>query len=365
MVLHSLFDPYQERFKDIEKSFQKDADLVGKHAESQHFLKTEQRHEEEATRRLLKEQEQRKLKRGAVLKDLNAQDYEDAHAKHNKKRHGNSGQWLLDSEEFDQWLSRQSGGLLWCYGNPGFGKTVLASIVIEDLRRRLPVSEEAGIVFAYASYKDIESSRSPLRFLATFILQLSRQRTELSPELEAYYELRNSDARPHTFSGLQEVFAKMIRSLRSLYLVVDALDEIETGPRREFLKFLAELVPLNDEKLARDGCVVKIFVTSRKERDIEQRFACSSLFDSNADLCRFSDRSCLQIQATKVASDIDAFVRDEIEKRIKTGDLHLGGDNELKEQIFTTLSTKASGMFLWARYQLDHVTPPIKSHRQI
>lgn len=64
----------------------------------------------------------------------------------------------------------------------------------------------------------------------------------------------------------------------------------------------------------------------------------------------------MQIQATKVASDIDSFIHDELEKRISSGDLHLDDDDdELKEKIFTTLSTQAGGMFLWARYQLDHI----------
>lgn len=270
VVLHSLFDPYQPQFDSILRSFKENAALVSKHATAQDHLTFELRNELTDQRRSTKDQEQRKQKRGACLKYLDAEDYEVIHARHHKKRHGHSGQWLLDSEEYHNWLSRPSGGLLWCYGNPGVGKTVLASIVVEDLRSRVS-TPESGAVFAYASYKDTESSGSPLRFLATFVLQLSRQRAELFPELEAYYDANVSDARPHTFIRLQEVFLQIIRNLRTVYLVVDALDEIEVKPRKEFLQFLSELVPEENGNEGSSGCAVKVFVTSRKERDIEKR----------------------------------------------------------------------------------------------
>lgn len=36
-----------------------------------------------------------------------------------------TGQWMLLSDEFQQWFKGLNGSTLWCYGMPGGGKTVL------------------------------------------------------------------------------------------------------------------------------------------------------------------------------------------------------------------------------------------------
>jgi nucleoside phosphorylase len=47
-----------------------------------------------------------------------------------KQRMKETGQWLLDSSTFQQWLSRDKspGHLVWCCGDPGTGKSVLAYV---------------------------------------------------------------------------------------------------------------------------------------------------------------------------------------------------------------------------------------------
>ncbi|KAF2182132.1 hypothetical protein K469DRAFT_520620, partial [Zopfia rhizophila CBS 207.26] len=43
-----------------------------------------------------------------------------------------TGQWLLDSKEFQTWL-KTSNQTLFCLGILGAGKTILTSIVVDDL----------------------------------------------------------------------------------------------------------------------------------------------------------------------------------------------------------------------------------------
>ncbi|KAJ6495144.1 hypothetical protein C8R45DRAFT_986215 [Mycena sanguinolenta] len=43
-------------------------------------------------------------------------------------RQEGTGEWLLKKKEFNRWES-SVGGVLWCRGIPGVGKTVLASMV--------------------------------------------------------------------------------------------------------------------------------------------------------------------------------------------------------------------------------------------
>ena len=42
------------------------------------------------------------------------------------KRHGGTGEWFLVSEKFTAWLSGSADSVLWCPGEPGAGKTVIA-----------------------------------------------------------------------------------------------------------------------------------------------------------------------------------------------------------------------------------------------
>ncbi|TGZ77426.1 hypothetical protein EX30DRAFT_366680 [Ascodesmis nigricans] len=337
IFLRNIWDPFEVTFSNIEKRFLDNAALVVREAQAQEILDSSLRRGEGRYRDALKARQEAEEKRATILAALGANDYEDIHRQMFAKRHGASGRWLVDADEYQNWISTPDPMLLWCYGNPGVGKTILASLVIEDLSQRFPISQETGVVFAYASYKDIESSQDPKRFLSTFILQLSRQREGLMPEVEAFYIANRKDARDPTFASFRDLFYQVLGHFRSLYIVLDALDEIEKRP--EFLRFLTELIPEKDASNVGD-CVTKIFITSRRERDIESRF---------------SEARNIQIRASKVTADIDAYIRDELEKRIENDELQISGKEELKKKIFETLSRRADGMFLWVVYQLDHI----------
>lgn len=203
---------------------------------------------------------------------------------------------------------------------------MLTSLVIEDLSTRFPVSQDTGVAFAYASYKDIDSSQNPKTFISSFILQLSRQREGLMPELDAFYSANRKDARDPTFTTLRGLLLSILVHFNTVYIVFDALDEVEQ--RAELLKFLTELVPKNN-KAEVGKCAVKLFVTSRKERDIESRFC---------------EASSIRIRATKVSADIDAYIQDELDRRIKNQQLHIQGIDNLKDKILQTLSRRADGM---------------------
>ncbi|KAK0435958.1 hypothetical protein EV421DRAFT_1144755 [Armillaria borealis] len=51
------------------------------------------------------------------------------------QRVGDTGCWFLESEQFQQWVDGSvTSSCLWCPGNPGVGKTILASIIINYLQ---------------------------------------------------------------------------------------------------------------------------------------------------------------------------------------------------------------------------------------
>src|SRR5437016_684496 len=46
--------------------------------------------------------------------------------------------WILQHQKYKDWFNASQSALLWVSGEPGCGKTVLASFLIDELQTRLP-----------------------------------------------------------------------------------------------------------------------------------------------------------------------------------------------------------------------------------
>src|SRR6202034_1549645 len=68
------------------------------------------------------------------------------------RRQAGTGQWLLDSAQYQSCL-KTSKQTLFCQGIPGAGKTVLASIVIDDLNTRLQNGPSIGMAYLYCDFR--------------------------------------------------------------------------------------------------------------------------------------------------------------------------------------------------------------------
>lgn len=73
-----------------------------------------------------------------------------------RREHG-TGQWFLDSVEFNAWQHEQDR-TLFCPGIPGAGKTMVASIAIEHLCKRTQ-SEDIGVGYLFCSYEEKNRQR--------------------------------------------------------------------------------------------------------------------------------------------------------------------------------------------------------------
>lgn len=114
-----------------------------------------------------------------------------------------------------------------------------------------------------------------------------------------------------------------MQQFRGVFFVLDALDECTLDQRAELCNFFAETVELAS---GTSGGAIKLFVASRKELDIERAFLRKSF-------------PAIEVEAAKVDSDIQLYVKAQIEQR-----LHLD-NTALKNKILTALTTKAGGMY--------------------
>ena len=67
------------------------------------------------------------------------------------RRQVETGQWLLDSSEFKAWVENNNQ-TLFCPGIPGAGKTILTSIIVDNLTSRFRNDPKTGIAYIYCNF---------------------------------------------------------------------------------------------------------------------------------------------------------------------------------------------------------------------
>lgn len=197
---------------------------------------------------------------------------------------------------------------------------VQSANVIEYLTAYKAPSKEVGLAFAYCDYGN-SNTHSLKKLVAALIKQLCRK----PDTIPSQFTKMKKDALSPMQLGNLESFTTIAGVFKEVFIVIDALDECPLEKRPEVLGFLSEVTKI----IAR----IKIFVTSRREPDIE---------------CEFSNTRVpvLRIDAANTNSDIKIYVSDEIPK-LRTGfhgkRLYVK-DETLVNEIVSVLTEKADGM---------------------
>jgi hypothetical protein len=87
-----------------------------------------------------------------ILDGLTPVDYGPQHTSYIRRRQQGTGQWLLDSTEYQDWLGT-SKQILFCPGIPGAGKTIITAIVVDDLFKRFYNDAAVGIAYIYCNFR--------------------------------------------------------------------------------------------------------------------------------------------------------------------------------------------------------------------
>lgn len=188
-------------------------------------------------------------------------------------RQPGTGQWLLNSAEYQEWL-QTSKQTLFCQGIPGAGKTILTSIVINDLYKRFNQDSSVGIAYIYCNFQRANDQK-----VNNLLASLLRQLSERQPSLpDIVKDLYSSHRAKHTRPSLEEI-RRALQSVARIYsrnfLIVDALDECQAADNNR-KKFLDEIFSLQDTTKA------KFFATSRHVQNIRNEFDGSILLDVRA-----------------------------------------------------------------------------------
>ena len=198
-----------------------------------------------------------------ILKWLTPIDYATQQSDHISRRQPGTGQWLLDSAEYQEWL-KSPGKTLFCPGIPGAGKTILTAIVIDDIYSRSKCDTSVGIAYLFCDFRRQHEQKIE-DLLANLLKQLAQQQASMPDGVQTLYDrYRNQPKRP-TLDEILSILHSVSILYSRVYIFVDALDEcqVTNGCRKRLLSDIFEL---------QARVRANIFSTSRFDPEIEKEF---------------------------------------------------------------------------------------------
>jgi hypothetical protein len=199
------------------------------------------------------------------------------------RQYEGTGQWLLNSNEFQEWLT-QSKQTLFCPGIPGAGKTIMTSVVVDHLNTKFGNDNNISIAYLYFNYKR-QQEQKPEDLLVSLLKQLVQKRPIVSETVKRLYEHHKDKGTRPSFDEISKALHSIITDYSRNFIIIDALDEsqVSDGGRR---KFLSEIFNLQ----AKAGA--NLFATSRFIPDIMKEFEGSVSLEiraSDKDVERYLD----------------------------------------------------------------------------
>lgn len=129
---------------------------------------------------------ERQYEQQAILDWFTPMDYASQQNDFISRRQAGTGQWLLESAEFQEWLKIEKK-TLFCPGIPGAGKTIVTAIAIDDLNTRVQNDPTVGIAYLYCNFRRRGKQKAE-DLLASVLKQLSQERSSLPDSVKALYD---------------------------------------------------------------------------------------------------------------------------------------------------------------------------------
>lgn len=285
------------------------------------------------TVRLIQHVEDRELR--TVLTWLCPVDYGVQQSDLIVRRQPHTGEWLLNSQEFQRWLETP-GATLFCPGIPGAGKTMMTAVVVDHLLSRPEFAEGVGIACIYFNFRRAEE-QTFTHLIAGLVKQLAQQDSFAAGELKSLYDTHSPRGTQATADELLNVLHAIaaLPSFSRLFVIVDALDECQSSGNLR-AKILFVLCRLQQrEKL-------NIFATSRFIYEIRNTF---------------TKAGAITVEIRASNEDIQAY----LDSILSTLPGCVRRSPQLQEEIKNTILEAVNGMFLLAKIYAssleDKLTP--------
>jgi len=189
------------------------------------------------------------------------------------RRYPGTGQWLINSPKFKDWVETDQQTLL-CPGIPGAGKTIFTAIIIEHLTRKFHTDASTGIAYIYCNFRRKHEQKLN-DLMASLLKQLSEAKFSMPNAVKELYEQHKiKHTRPST-DELSKALQAVAASYTRVFVIVDALDECQISDGCQ-TRFIGECFALQAR------CGTNLFMTSRFLPEIMEKFDKASKFEIRA-----------------------------------------------------------------------------------
>ncbi|KAH1982336.1 hypothetical protein KXW88_004630 [Aspergillus fumigatus] len=274
------------------------------------------------------------LESDSMMRWLDPPDYESMLSQMVRQRHEDTVLWIEKHPKYLSWrqYANWARDILWIYGGPGMGKTILSATIVEDLRRlhttqspRQTTKRYAVCFFFFDSSNFFEQPEVVM--LRALVAQLLHQVDKPDALNQIYLARRSAHA---SLTELREAFSTLVSDCSGVYVVIDGLDDAANAS--DALQLLLML-------LVQVSPVMKLLVISRPEPDIRRFFHSHPQFELTEDITQPDVR---RVVTTRVQSACE-------DKKIRVS------DPNLRQEIVDALVSSSSGVFLWATMQVKHL----------
>lgn len=263
------------------------------------------------------------------LRQISTLDFAATQKESYSKRYAHTGQWLLESPDFQTWLNSEAGQhpVLWYPGNPGVGKTVITSIAVNHITENTGGRRNA-IVYIYCDYTNTQTF-SVENLLGSIVRQLVVQTSDPGTvaDLKTFVK-KTTKSRNMTEEDLSSWTKAVSSNFDVVYLFVDALDECPEISRDRLLTRLEQFSSRN----------MRVFLSSRLNVDVTVKI-----------------RHATRVELKATSDDITTYVESKI-----CGSSRLASftakDPELKQHIVHRIVSQADGMFLLPGLQIEDLS---------
>jgi tetratricopeptide (TPR) repeat protein len=249
-----------------------------------------------------------------------------------------TGEWLQEMSDFIDWVNGVKP-VLWISGNPGAGKSYLATSVLNYLETLDSVGSR-GFFFFKDDDATTRSVHQGLRDVAFQIAQSDRVYAEYvcscidSPEdiPKAQSLWRKLFAEVFATGGKSNGLNKKRASERAVFLVLDALDEAFSDDRAELFELLKDV---------QEGGRMRVLMLGRPQ-----------IADEMNELMDLLKVQTIHVSKENNFEDIVHYIKTGIKKSVFMRKL----PGSIQRQIVQRLSTDSQGMFLWVSLMIQELS---------
>ncbi|KAF4633612.1 hypothetical protein G7Y89_g4500 [Cudoniella acicularis] len=258
-----------------------------------------------------------------ILNWLTPIDYAPQQTNYIGRRQPGTGQWLLDSAEYQAWLETNKQ-TLFCPGIPGAGKTIITAIVIDNLYTRFQCDASVGIAYLYCDFRRQQEQKTE-DLLANVLKQLAQKQVSIPDSIQDLYDQYKDKPKRPSLDEISRVLHSISTLYSKIFIVLDALDECQVTDECR-TRLLSEIFKLQERERA------NIFSTSRPIPEIQEIFKASVSLEIRA---RDED---VQTYLAGHMTHLPSFVL---------------SSPDLQNAIIATISKAVDGMFLLVPLHMD------------